>query len=176
MDYKDIVLEKVDVIKMRPYHDNRYLEFWTPAMYVPYGLEHHEKFGDKYEVKLSFRNESGMFLKKFMNKINAMDAYFKHIHKGTEYFPMVKGGSLVIKVPYMGSNFQCSVKSDFEPLPTVFSIKKGCWVRCLVRADRIWKYQNRSGCLLVAKQFIILNQVESSDPSEMVNADSLENE
>lgn len=173
MDYKEIVIEKLDVIKYRPYHDNKYLEFWTPPMYVPYGLQHYDnKFGDKYEVKLSFRNEQGQFLRKFCDKINAMDSYFKHIHSGTLYNPMIKTGSLVVKLPYLGSSFQCTVKSEFEPLPTVFSIKKGCWVRCLLRVDKVWKYQNRSGCLLNAKQIIILNQPEGEPPA----ADSLEND
>jgi len=174
MDYKEITLDKIDVIKGVPYHNNKYLEFWTPELYLPYGLEHHDnKFGEKYEVKLSFRDQQGNFLRKFMNKINSLDAYFKHIHKGTEYHPMIKSGNLVIKLPYGGTTFQCTVKSNFEGLPTVFSLKKGCWVRCLIRAEKVWLYQKRSGCLLVAKQFIILNQTEQQEEQP---GDSLENE
>lgn len=168
MDYKEITLDKIDVIKNVPYHNNKHLEFWTPSMYLPFGLEHHDnKFGEKYEVKLSFRDEQGQFLRKFMTKINSLDAYFKKLNEGTEYHPMIKSGNLVIKLPYGGTTFQCNVKSNFEPLATVFSLKKGVWVRCLIRAEKVWRYTNRSGCLLVAKQFIILN---NPDP------DSLENE
>jgi hypothetical protein len=171
MDYKDIVLDKIDVIKNVPYHNNKHLEWWTPAMYLPYGLEHHDnKFGEKYEVKLSFRDQQGNFLRKFMNKINSLDAYFKHIHKGTEYHPMIKSGNLVLKLPYTGTKFQCTVTSAHDPLPTVFNLKAGMWVRCLVRAEKVWFYQKRSGCLLVAKHFIILNQQEEQP------GDSLENE
>jgi len=172
MDYKDIMIDKLDVIKFNAYHDNKYIEFWSPAMYVPYGMQHHEKFGEKYEIKLSFRNEQGQYLKKFADKINAMDSYFKHIHSKTQYIPMIRGGVLSVKLPYTGNTFQCTVKSEFEPLPTVFSIKKGCWVRCLLRIDKVWKYQSRSGCMLIAKQIIILNQVEDAPLVERDSSES----
>ena len=161
MDYKDINLEKIDVIKNKPYHNHRQLEFWTPAMYVPFGLDHYNNsYGEKYDVKLSFRNEQGQSLTAFMGKIKALDAYFKRINPKTEYNSLLKSNNLVVKIPYMNEKFTCGVKSDHEALPTVFSIKKGSWVRCLISADKIWKHQDRSGCLLVAKQFVLLNKVD----------------
>ena len=159
MDYKDIRLENLDVIQGKPYHNHHALEFWTPSMYVPFGLDHFQnKWGEKYDIKLSFRNEQGQFLNKFMNKIKVMDAYFKRVHNGTEYISMLKNGqNLVVKLPYVNEKFLCGVKSNFEPLPTVFSIKKGCWVKCLIKADKVWEHQKRSGCLLVAKEIIIVH-------------------
>lgn len=163
MDYKEINLEKIDVIDKKVYHNHRVLEFWTPAMYVPFGLDHYNNnFGEKYDVKLSFRNQQGQFLSTFMNKIKSLDAYFKRVYKDTEYNSLLKYNNLTVKIPYVNENFQCGVQSEHEPLPTVFSIKKGSWVRCLIRVEKVWKYAKRSGCLLVAKQFVLLNKVEDN--------------
>ena len=161
MDYKDISLENLDVTKGKVYHNYKVLEFWTPPMYVPFGLDHYNNdYGEKYDVKLAFRNEQGQQLTKFMGKIKSLDAYFKRVHSKTEYSSLIKGSNLVVMVPYMNEKFTCGVKSDHEAVPTVFSIKKGSWVRCLIRVEKVWNYQNRSGCLLVAKQFVLLNKVE----------------
>jgi len=158
MDYREIRLENLDVLNGKPYHNHQTLEFWTPAMYVPYGLDHYQNnWGEKYDIKLAFRSEQGQFLTKFMNKIKVLDAYFKRVHNDTEYLSMLKNGQyLVVKLPYVNEKFLCGVKCNHEALPTVFSIKKGCWVRCLLKADKVWKHQDRSGCLLVAKEIIIL--------------------
>jgi len=168
MDYKEINIEQLDVIKGKIYHNHRQLEFWTPAMFVPFGLDHYNNtYGEKYDIKLAFRNEQGQFLSKFMNKINAIDAYLKRVYPKSEYNSLLKSNNLVIKIPFANEKFGCGVKSDHEALPTVFSIKKGSWVRCLVSAEKVWHYQDRSGCLLVAKQFVLLNQVESDELKDL---------
>ena len=171
MDYADINLDKIDVIDKKPYQNYKQLEFWTPPMYIPFGLDHYDnKYGDKYELKLSFKDEEGQFLKKFKNKMVALDAYFKRIHPGTEYHSFLKNEqNLVVKIPKMKGNFQCSVASEFEELPTVFSLKKGCWVKCLIKFDKIWNYQKKSGCIIVAKELVITKMppdIENEETTE----------
>ena len=157
MDYKDIELKKINVLEAKVYHGVDSLVFWTPEMYIPYGLsEYDNNWGKKYEIKASFRNAQGQFLKAFHQKIEGFDKILKEVYKNTEYQSLIKKGNLHLKVPNYKGKFTCGVKSSVEHLPTIYSVKPGCVIRFLVKMDRFWNYSGKSGCVMVIKEVFIV--------------------
>lgn len=159
MDYKDIDISKCELIGTKLFHDNRVVEFWTPAMYVPFGINTYnkEEFGEKLELPLAFRNEQGTRLKNFENKINQLDELLKSkFPQCRTFFPMIKNNCLTLRIPKIKRVIQTRVKSSKIGAPTIYDIEKGAMVRCLVRIDKIWEYGTRAGVIINVQEIIIL--------------------
>lgn len=159
MDYKDIRMDKCQIIGTKLFHDNHILEFWTPTMYVPFGINtfNKEEYGEKIELPLSFRNEQGMHLKNFENIIEKLNKFVKaQFPEDYDFFPMIKNNCFMLRIPKIKRVIQTRIKSEKIGAPTIYDIEKGMLVRCLVRIDKIWNYGKRAGIIINVQEIIIL--------------------
>jgi hypothetical protein len=129
--------------------NNKKIQFYTPVLRVPFGLE---DYFDKKIIKLEFNNlDNGisqqkefynlltLFEEKVKYNLKLGDNCFKsNFLKKDNYNPM-----LIVKVFSKNDRLDCEYKPKEENyLETLYEMSKGVNVKCLLEIGNTWKMKN----------------------------------
>ena len=165
-NYKNIDLSKISYNSLEKYikltYYNNSLQFWTPLMFCPFGLE---KNYNNYVIKLSFANiinGEKSLNEDFLNFINTFENknkehlkvdnenYISQIFTRPKYDPM-----LILKVPSYNENINIDIINKAGDTMISSDIKKGKMIRVLIEVDNIWDYNNKFTCKFKCSKIII---------------------
>ena len=132
--------------------------FYTPRMYVPFGLENYKK---TYSMNLQFRHikENSemqdflefkkLFKQKLINKLNINEEEFiTQVKYNNKYDPM-----LMTKFLVKSDNIVCNVKNNNEYL-NIYDIGQKFYCKCLIYIDKVWYFRGRYSYKLKIKELL----------------------
>ena len=133
--------------------------FYTPTMYVPFGLENYKT---TYSMNLQFRNikvneelqEFLEFIKKLernlIKKLNICEDNFNSQLKYHDRYDPILNTKFVFKF----NKIECDVKNNSEYL-NIYDIGKNFSCRCLLYIDKVWLFKGKYSCKLKVKEIFI---------------------
>ena len=163
MDFKDLNLDSIELEDSVSTSKEINIEggnyFYTPKMYVPFGLENYKT---TYSLNLQFRNikendklqDFLEFVKKFeetlINKLKITEEEFNsQLKYNNKYDPL-----LITKLIFKFNKIECDVKNSNEYL-NIFDIGKQFFCKCLIYIDKVWFFKGKYSCKFKIKEIIV---------------------
>ena len=165
-NYRNIDISKISYSKLDKYTQvtylNNKLQFWTPIMFSPFGIE---KYYDNYLIKLSFVNKGNnesILNEEFMDFIKNIEYHHKdHLEIDDNYYNtqiFSKKGydpMLILKIPYNNDRFGIDFKNNKGDTLISTDIKKNMSLKILVEIDNIWEFKDKYTCKFKCKSIIV---------------------
>jgi len=136
--------------------------FYTPIMYVPFGLE---EYRNSYSMNLQFRNiDSEVELEEFLDFIQRFESKLKsllniddsklssQIKFNGKYDPI-----LYTKFIFKFNKIECDVKSQNGEFLNIYDLGKNIKVKCLLLLDKVWLFNNKYSYKLKVKEIIVID-------------------
>lgn len=140
IDIKNITLKQ----NKNAWFLNKKLEFKTPKLYIPFGLE---KNYDNYIIKLQLRNiKKDQKIKDFLDFIVNLEKKFSELLNTNiesqiiyhnKYDPLI-----LSKLPQKYNQFTCNAFKDSD-IFNIFNIQKSVYCEFEIIIDSIWKFNNK---------------------------------
>jgi len=163
MNFTDLNLDSIDIEDNVLTSNEIKIEggnyFYTPKMYVPFGLENYKT---TYSMNLQFRNIKDNqelqdflgFIQKFennlMKKLKISEEQFNsQLKYHNKYDPM-----LMTKFIFRFDKIECDVKDSSGHL-NIFDIGKNFSCKCLLHIDKVWLFKGKYSCKLKVKEIFI---------------------
>lgn len=139
------------------YHDGKVLQFWTPKMLMPFGIDN--EYG-KYLLKLEFENETNeehsyfkkviLHIEKLIKKkleIEDNSIEWKSIIKKREN----KTDIIELRIKNIRNNIQTEIinnnsgsSENSNYLKTIFDLEKQTYMKALIEINGLWDYRNNN--------------------------------
>jgi hypothetical protein len=164
--FKNIDLSKISYSELDKYvqisYYNNKLQFWTPVMFCPFGIE---KSYNNYVLKLSFVKKSNNekicntdFLdfiksieKKNMEHVDILEnTYISQVFVKEGYDPM-----LTVKLPYNNNKLLVEFKNKEGETIVSDDIKKCQNLQVLLEVDSLWNFNDKYSCKFKAKTIVL---------------------
>ena len=164
MNFKDLNLDSLELEDSVSSSKEIIIEggsyFYTPTMYVPFGIENYKT---SYSMNLQFRNiknDSNLqdFLEFIQNleinlkkklKLNDDSQFISQLKYNSKYDPM-----LMTKFIYKFNKFECDVRNKEEYL-NILNLDKNFNCKCLLYLDKIWLFKGKYSYKLKVKEINI---------------------
>jgi hypothetical protein len=161
------------------YHDGKVLQFWTPKMLMPFGIDN--EYG-KYMLKLEFdddKNEEHAYFKKVILHIEKLIKKKLEIENDSVQWKSIikkrenKSDILELRIKNIKNNIQTEIlnnndnidiensKENDNYLKTIFDLKKQTYIKALIEINGLWDYrinnidQNKVGLICYAAKLYI---------------------
>ena len=161
------------------YHDGKVLQFWTPKMLMPFGIDN--EYG-KYILKLEFgdeKNEEHAHFKKVILHIEKLIKKKLEIENNSEQWKSIiknrenKTDVIELRIKNIRNNIQTEIISndnnvnnvnDGTPnnyLKTIFDLEKQTYIKALIEINGLWDYRtdntekNKIGLICYATKLYI---------------------
>lgn len=164
MNFKDLNLDSLELEDSVSSSKEILLEggsfFYTPTMYVPFGIENYK---NNYSMNLQFRNiKNDTNLQEFLEFIQKFEINLKKklkLEDDSQFISQLKYNSkydpmLMTKFIYKFNKFECDVKNKDEFL-NIFDIGKNFNCKCLLFLDKVWLFKGKYSFKLKVKEIII---------------------
>lgn len=165
MDYQELNLAECKIIGVKLFQNYKVVELWTPWMKISdevicSTVENNNK---KYEFLCSFIDENNERLSEFYKLIGDIDKFIKRKNKTADYYSIMRKSKLLSRANYdkKEKNILTEFKYENGDSASIFDIRKGMYMRALIRFDRIWKMGMSSGCILTIQEAEIKNNIEN---------------
>ena len=166
MKYNDINIESIkleDSVKTSlDIKTNVGNMFYTPQMYIPFGLE---EYKNSYTINLQFRNidetpelENFLdFIQKLESKLKDLlgvndDRFTSQLRFNGKYDPI-----LFTKLIFKFNKLECNVKTKDGEFLNIYDMGKNKKAVCLLLLDKVWLFKNKYSYKLKVKEIIIDN-------------------
>ena len=158
------------------YHDGKVLQFWTPKMLMPFGIDN--EYG-KYILKLEFddeKNEEHAHFKKVILHIEKLIKKKLQIENNDEQWKSIikkrenKTDIIELRIKNIRNNIQTEIISsennvniniDNNYLKTIFDLEKQTYIKALIEINGLWDYRtdniekNKIGLICYATKLYI---------------------
>jgi len=161
------------------YHDGKVLQFWTPKMLMPFGIDN--EYG-KYILKLEFddeKNEEHAYFKKVILHIEKLIKKKLEIENNSEQWKSIiknrenKTDIIELRIKNIRNNIQTEIlnnNNDIDTenntennnyLKTIFDLKKQTYMKALIEINGLWDYRvndidkNKVGLICYATKLYI---------------------
>lgn len=160
------------------YHDGKVLQFWTPKMLMPFGIDN--EYG-KYILKLEFddnKNEEHAYFKKVILHIEKLIKKKLEIENDSEQWKSIikkrenKSDIIELRIKNIKNNIQTEILNNNDTdaensmentnyLKTIFDLKKQTYMKVLIEINGLWDYrvnnieQNKVGLICYATKLCI---------------------
>lgn len=166
MNFRDIDIEKVtleDSVKTSlDIKINNGNLFYTPIMYIPFGLE---EYKNSYSMNLQFRNiDNEIELEEFLDFIQRFEAKLKlllniddsrlcsQLKFNGKYDPI-----LYTKFIFKFNKIECNVKNQDGEFLNIYDLGKNKKVKCQLLLDKVWLFNNKYSYKLKVKEIIVID-------------------
>ena len=170
IDFQKIKLEKIQFMNEKNInnnwksidvkYDNKKLEFITPLIYMPFGIENEY---NNYILKLQFngiKNNTNSDLIHFYNFIDKLEKniieYLKIDKKKFKSSICIKhnyDNLLKAKLNSYKKRINCKINSD--NYTTIYEIPKKTWIKCILYIDKIIFNEEIYTCKFIIKEICV---------------------
>jgi hypothetical protein len=141
------------------YHDGKVLQFWTPKMLMPFGIDN--EYG-KYLLKLEFDNETNEEHSHFKKVILYIEKLIKKKleieDNGIEWKSIIKKREnktdiIELRIKNIRNNIQTEIINNNSEnnnsgknnyLKTIFDLEKQTYMKALIEINGLWDYRNNN--------------------------------
>lgn len=141
------------------YHDGKVLQFWTPKMLMPFGIDN--EYG-KYLLKLEFDNETNkehsyfkkvilhiekLIKKKLEIEDNSIEwkSIIKNRENKTDIIELrIKNIKNNIQTEIINNNSENNNSGNNNYLKTIFDLEKQTYMKALIEINGLWDYRNNN--------------------------------
>ena len=158
MEYNKINIKNIAYIGKNILYNNKKLFITLPPMNCEKGIE---KYYEKHQMKLEIDDPLFLTFMKDFEENNKKHCESDAVYKSNIFIEGEKGKKyLVVKIPYRYNKYEVSIRSDRVYLPISTDVEN-TKVICQVYISNLWNFttadnKNMSGCLMEAKEIIIL--------------------
>ena len=161
MNFEHIEIDKITIEKsVKTSHDiklnNKYIELWTPKLYVPFGLE--TKFNNHF-LNLELKGDNYVklfeyFIESFENKlIELLDIQKDDFNSQLRYTKI--NSILYTKVYEKYKKIITEVKTKDGSFINIFNIDKDIYIKAKLIVDKLWIIKNKYYYKFKLKEIII---------------------